>query len=134
MLAKDVEEYDILKPHFVRVNAGKGSQQVKDDKQETFGGLKRRKMDPATIAVPTTDELKVSAAAMYAWVVKDTDSNFRMLLNIMSVGGCFYSFLALDKTSRAWIAMEALTSEDFQAKVCARHTQVAKPAMAQLVV
>ena len=52
-----------------------------------------------------------------------------MLLNIMSVGGCFYSFCAFDKTTRAWIAVEAVTLEEFQAKFCARHTQVAKPAV-----
>ena len=88
VLAKAKEEFEKLKPHFERLNAGKGSQGKGDQKRETVGGLKRKMKDAdSKLVLPTAAESEESANHVYARLAAGTNSNLRMVMNITSLGG-----------------------------------------------
>ena len=123
ILDKAKQEFERLKPHLERLNAGKGSQEKGEQKRETVGGLKRKqKGGDAAKAMPGIPEMEESAHAVYAWLEAGTNSNLRMLLNITSLGGVSYAFMAADKTTRAWVSAEKIQKEDFARKITARCT------------
>ena len=132
VLAKAVAEGDRLAPHFLVLNAGKGRQQGGDERQEIFGNVKRRKLDGTTGAPSTEQQIKASAKAIHEWILLGERSNFRMLLNFLSVGGVFYSFQAADKTSRAWVQTKHVDQSQMEAIALARH-QEAAPAQSSRV-
>ena len=119
--AQAKEEFEKLKQHSERLNAGKGSQEKSYQKRETVSGLKRKMEDTdSKLVLPTAAESEESANHVYAWLAAGTNSNFRMLMNITSLGGVNYAFMAADKTARAWLAAENVTKLGFAAKVKAR--------------
>jgi hypothetical protein len=114
-----VEAEDLL-PHFRRLNAGKSAL---EGKQDSFGGLKRKKNVGTSAPTPTQAELEESAAKIHKWLEMGSDSNLRMLIQFMSNGGVFYAANAADKTARAWQkhAEPAVTVESMKRVVKARH-------------
>jgi hypothetical protein len=121
VLAHATLEAEALLPHLRRLNAGKSSL---EGKQDTFGGLKRRKLTVAASGpTPTQAELEESAAKIYKWLEIGSDSNLRMLIQFMSNGGVFFAANAADKTARAWQkhAVPAVTVESMKRVVGARH-------------
>ena len=126
---KAATEFKVLRPHFLCMNAGKGSQNTKEDKQETIGGLKRKLESPSDGAtLPTKEQVTESATRIYKWLQAGTDSNFRMLMQITSLGGSTFGFVAADKVTRAWIEVNNITVDEFVAKSWARIGQAKAPA------
>ena len=129
VLAKAEEEADRLLPHFKVLNAGKGSQSTGEERAESFGSVKRRRVDAPTEARPDLNAVKASAKMVYDWVKLGERSNYRMLLNFLSAGGVFYAFQAADKTTRAWVETKDVKADQFENIASARH-QEAAPATA----
>jgi hypothetical protein len=101
VLAKLDAEAKILLPHLLRLNAGKASF---TSKEETFGGLKRRKLaDGSSAKQPTTRELSDSSHALFEWLQKGLSSNLRHAIVELSAGGVFFSAHVADKAGRAWL-------------------------------
>jgi hypothetical protein len=127
VLAKADFEAKILLPHLHRLNAGKASF---TSKEETFGGLKRRKLTTGSAAgakQPTTRELSDSTHALFDWLQKGVASNLRHVIVELSAGGVFFSAHVADKAGRAWLAHAEpkVTEEDLLKALEARHSAVA---------
>ena len=94
-----------LLPHLQRLNAGKTSLKEKDG--DTIGGLKRRRLqtkEGAPSAPPTEAQIKESATALYDYMNKGTDSDLRMLVQLLSAGGMFWAGQCMDLSARSWLA------------------------------
>ena len=130
VLAKALEEANELKVHFGRLNAGKGSQNTGQSKSDSFGAVKKRAAPETTTPVPTSVELKESATAVHAWLMKGTDSNLRMVINFLGCGGVFYACQCHDKVARAFVKAEKPTEEDFFKMIHSRFAEAGPPAKA----
>lgn len=130
VLEKGLEEAKILKEHMKRLNAGKDGLN-QHTKEESFGNLKRRRLDPVGERTrPTAEQLEGSAKALHAWLKSGTKSNLRMLINFLGASGTLYAAAAADKTTRAWAqcADPAVTDEVVIAAVKARQPGGEAPA------
>ena len=132
VLAKAEEEAVRLEPHFVVLNVGKGGQDKGEERTESFGSVKRRRVEGPPVVVPTRDAIQEAAKAVFDWLKLGELSNYRMMLNFLSTGGIFYAFQAADKNARAWVETKAVTPERFAAIALARR-QEAAPARASAV-
>lgn len=63
---------------------------------------------------PPVEKPKAEAAAkaVYAWL-KSGGSNLRSMLKFLSKGGCFYTAFVNEKLTRAYVAAESVTMDDF---------------------
>ena len=122
---KAMDEATELLPVFKILNAGTGS--LKGPKEDTFGGLKKkRKLEPASNAETPTPEKVIEATAKFKeWLNKDTNSNLRMLISFLSSGGVFYAAHAADKVTRAWLKHQAGADENMLLCMQARHQPAA---------
>ena len=119
VLRKADHEIEELKPHFEKLNAGKGSQGK--EYEETSGSLKKRKREggePATR--PTDEEFQNAAKAVHGFIKKGTASNARMLIQILSCGGAFYAAQCSDKATRAWTECKFIDEKTLERGVKAR--------------
>ena len=116
VVAKVKAEAEELLPHVKALNAGRAAFQ----KEETFGGLKRRRTESGE--KPTEAKLKEAAEALRIFLCKGETSNLRAFVATMSAGGVFYAAHAADKTARAWLnhAAPAVTKESVTQAVLAR--------------
>jgi hypothetical protein len=134
---KAMAEATALLPHLDRLNAGKTEFKVKE---ESWGGIKKRRKMDAGAATPskqsTGQELDESAEQLFTWVAKGTDSNLRMLIQIIGAGGVFYSANASDKVLRSFVAhrQPTVTKEAFKQFVKARQPPEASGAQSSSVV
>jgi len=92
---KAMKEADELLPHFQKLDAGKVG--AKEKEENTFGGLKRRKVSATVSVQPSASELEVSTKVLFDYINKGTNSNYRMLVQILSAGGMFYAGQCLDR-------------------------------------
>ena len=130
VLDKAVKEGDELEVHLQRLNAGKGSQAGGEEKEDSFGGLKKRMAEtPASnVGTPTMREINESAAQIFDWLQLGASSNFRMLLNLIADGGVFYGYQAADKVMRAWMQQEKIDKVVFTDAITARFVEAAPTA------
>lgn len=100
---KAMIDADVIRPHLVRLNFGKAS--INTPKEESFGGLKRRKLTPNDVADTVTEaEINESATALFRFLEQGPSCNIRMLVVILSAAGLPFATHAADKTARAWLA------------------------------
>ena len=95
-----LEEAEQLFPHFEILNFGKTGSEKEDD---SFGGLKRKRTKPDAKSPPSKEQIEAAAGELWAFLVKGAASNYRMLVNILSVGGILFAGQAMDLTARSYI-------------------------------
>ena len=122
VLDKAIKEAKELKPHLTVLNAGKVA--FAESKQEKFGGYKKRRLNPVdTKEEHNTTAIENAAKKVWQFIQLGTDSNLRMLMNILSSGGIFFAGQAADKTMRAWANhCEDASEEKFVVGIKARMT------------